>query len=179
MPLHSLDILILLALAIGIIRGFITGAIRQVVTLIGTVLAIILAVELMNPVGSAVGAIVGLSERFYPVAGLLAVFLVVQIAVLFAARALEGLIKAIKLNTVNRAAGAIVGLGKAALLVSIMFVVLAFFDVPEEDKRKASLLYHDVAGVLPTAWDYVSEQIPKVKSMSDRMGREARAVLED
>lgn len=179
MSLHSLDILILLALAFGIVRGFMTGAIRQVVTLIGTVLAIILAVELMNPVGSAVGAVVGLSERFYPVAGLLAVFLTVQIAVLFAARALESLVKVVRLTIVNRAAGAIVGLGKAALVVSIIFVVLAFFDVPEQDKREASLLYHDVAGVLPTTWDYVSEQIPKVKSMSDRMGREARAVLEE
>lgn len=179
MPLHSLDILILLALAFGVIRGFMTGAIRQVVTLIGTVLAIILAVELMNPVGSAVGAAVGLSERFYPVAGLLAVFLIVQIAVLFAARALESVVKIVRLTIVNRAAGAIVGLGKAALVVSIIFVALAFFDVPEPDKREASLLYHDVAGVLPIAWDYVSEQIPKVKSMSDRMGREARAVLEE
>lgn len=179
MPLHFLDILILLALAFGVIRGFMTGAIRQVVTLVGTILAIILAVELMNPVGSAVGAAVGLSERFYPVAGLLAVFIVVQIAVLFAARALEGLIKVIKLNVLNRAAGAIVGLAKAALVLSIIFVALAFFNVPEEESREASVLYHPVSGVLPTAWDYASEQIPRVKSMTDRMGREARTVLED
>ena len=179
MSLHSLDILIILALAIGVVRGVLTGAIRQIVTFVGTALAIILAIELMNPVGSMLGEAVGLSERFYPVAGLLAVFLIVQIALLFAGRALETVIKAVRLNAANRLAGGIVGLGKTALLLSILFIVLAFFDFPKEESRVASAFYSHVAGVLPVTWDYVSEHLPRVKSFSDHIGREVRAVIDE
>ncbi len=179
MSLNSLDILILIALSLGVVRGFMTGAIRQIATFVGTIFAIILAVELMNPVGRIVGSALGISEAFFPAIGLVVVFAVVQIVVLLIARTLEATIKAVRLNVANRAIGGVVGLGKGALLLSILFVALAFFDVPERENRDASTLYGPIAGVLPATWDYVSQSLPQVRSLSDRMGTEARAVLED
>lgn len=179
MTLNSLDILIMFALSLGVVRGLMTGAVRQIVSLVGTIFAIILAIELMNPVGSIIGSALGLSDGFSPVIGLFVVFAAVQIVVFFVVRAIEAAIKAVKLNTANRAIGGVVGLGKGALILSILFVALAFFDVPERENRDESTLYAPVAGVLPTTWDFVSGRLPQVKSMSDRLGSEAREVLSD
>ncbi len=170
--------LILLALAIGILRGVMTGAVRQVMSFLGTIVAIIFAVELMNPVGGIVGSALGMPDGFHPAVGLLVVFLVLQIILFFVVRATEALIKVFRLNTANRVVGGVVGLGKAALLLSVLFVILAFFDVPEREDRRTSTLYPLIAGVLPVTWDFVSERLPVIKSLSDRMGREAREVLE-
>lgn len=176
--LNSLDFLILLALVVGVVRGFMTGAVRQVVSIVGVIVAVFLSIELMNPVGRLIGSALGLSEGFHAVLGLIVVFVLIQIGAFFVTRTIESVIKAVKLNAVNRALGGAVGLGKAALLLSVLFVVLAFFDIPQRENRQISLLYPYVAGVLPVTWDYVSERLPLIKSLSDQIGTEAREVLE-
>lgn len=178
MPLHSLDFLILLALAIGVVRGVWTGAVHQIISILGVVLAVILAIELMRPVGELIGSALGISDALWPAVGILAVFVVIQIIAFFATRMIESLIKILRLTVANRAVGGAVGLGKAALLLSVLFVVLAFFDVPQEEDRRRSALYPYVAGVLPESWDYVSEHLPLIRSLSERIGVEARSVLE-
>ncbi len=177
--LQSLDILILLALAVGVLRGFMTGAVRQIISFIGIVIAIVLAVELMNPVGRLVGNAIGVSEALQPAIGLLAVFLIIQIVLFFVVRAVESLVKTFRLSAVNRLLGGMAGLAKAALILSVLFIGLAHLDIPEAENREESLLYEPIAGVLPAAWDYVSTHLPRVKSLSDRLGAQARQVLDE
>lgn len=176
--LQSLDILILLALGIGVVRGFMTGAVRQIVSFFGILIAIILAVQLMNPVGRMIGTALGASDALYPAIGLLAVFLLVQIVLFFVVRAVESAVKTFRLSTVNRMLGGAAGLAKAALILSLFFLGLAHFNIPEEDNRQNSVLYDPVASALPATWDYVAEHLPRIKSLSDRLGEKARTTLE-
>lgn len=177
--LQSLDILILLALAIGLVRGSMTGAVRQIISFIGIIVSIVLAVELMNPVGRVVGEALGVSVPFWPALGLLAVFLVVQIALFFVVRAIEAVVKTFRLTIVNRILGAAAGVAKAALILSVIFIGLAHFDVPEQENREGSVLYGPIAGALPVAWDYMAQHLPRAKSLTDRLGEQARQVLDD
>ncbi len=177
--LQSLDILILLVLAIGAVRGFVTGAVRQVVSFIGIVVSIVLAIELMSPVGRLVGDVLGVSEALQPALGLLAVFLIIQILLFFVVRAIESVVKTLRLSTVNRLLGSVAGVAKAALILSVIFIALAHLEVPEREKREESAFYAPIAGALPTAWDYVSTQIPRFKSLTDRLGENARQVLDE
>ena len=177
--LESLDILILIALAIGVVRGFMTGAVRQVISLIGIVISIVLAVELMNPVGRLAGNALGVTEGLQPALGLLAVFLIIQILFFFVVRAVETVVKTFRLSTVNRILGGAVGMAKAALVLSVVFIGLAHLEIPERENREESFLYAPIADALPAAWDYVSTHLPRVKSLTDRLGAEARQVLDE
>lgn len=177
--LESLDILILIALAIGVVRGFMTGAVRQVISFIGIIISIVLAIELMNPVGRLAGNALGVAESLQPALGLLAVFLIIQIGLFFAVRAVESVVKTFRLSTVNRVLGGAAGMAKTALILSVVFIGLAHLEVPERENRENSILYAPIAGALPATWDYVSAHLPRMKSLSDRLGEQARQVIDE
>lgn len=173
MPLESLDILIVLGLGLGLIRGIATGAVRQIVGFIGLIVAIVLGLELMNTVGSALG----IGGEVQPVIGFIVVFLVIQILLFVGVRLVEAAMAALSLSPVNRLAGGVVGTCKAALMLSVLFLVLGFFDVPESENRERSALYEPVAAVFPNTWDYVARHLPHVRRVSDRFGKEVESAL--
>ncbi|MXW65247.1 MAG: CvpA family protein [Bacteroidetes bacterium SB0662_bin_6] len=174
-----LDILIAAGLLIGLARGLSTGAVRQIVGLAGTALAIVLALELMHPVGNAIGGILGAGAGIVPILGFIVVFAAVQLALYVLAKVIETSLKMLRLSMANRAAGAIVGLCKAALLLSVLFLVLNFFNIPNPENREASALYRPVAAVFPATWDFVAERFPAVRNLSDRFGEEVRERFDD
>lgn len=177
MALESLDILIGIVLIIGLARGLATGAVRQIVSFAGTVVAIVLALELMDPIGSVVDRAIPMADSVEPVVGFIVVFLALQLVLLFLVRLVEAGIKVFRLSMVNRVVGAAVGVCKAALILSVLFLVLGFFDVPEEENRDASMLYEPVASVFPAAWDYAARHLPEVRNLSDRFGKEVEEAL--
>lgn len=176
--LQTLDIVILLALALGLVRGLMTGAVRQVISLIGILISIVLAVELMSSVGRFLGELLGITGALQPLAGLLAVFLILQIVFFFVIRAVEGMIETLRLSVVNRTLGAAVGVAKAMLVLSLIFIGLAYVEIPAQESREQSVLYTPVASSLPVAWDFVASQLPRVQSLSDHLGEEVRGILE-
>lgn len=179
MPIESLDILIAIVLIVGLARGVTTGAVRQIVSFLGTVAAIILALELMSPIGRFVGDAVPMADAIEPTVGFVVVFLAIQLGLLFAVRLVEAGIKAFRLTPVNRLVGAGVGTLKAALLLSVVFLVLGFFEMPEQENRQASVLYEPVASVFPATWEYAARHLPMVRNLSDRFGKDVEAVLSD
>lgn len=177
MELDSLDVLIILVLAFGVLRGVTTGAVRQIVSFVGTLVAIVLGLELMVVVGRLVGQMFGLAEALQPAVGFLVIFIVIQIALVIGVRLLEAAIKMFKLNPINRVAGAVIGAAKAVLILSVLFLVLGFFNVPEEENRNNSVLYEPVALVFPRAWNYAAEYLPYMRNLSDKFGKEVESVL--
>ena len=164
----TLDLLILLGLGVGLARGFWTGGVRQAASLLGLVLAFLLALQLMNQVGYLIIGLTGISEQVAPAVGFLVVFVVVQIAIFAIARMLEHVLRMIGLGIVNRFIGGAIGGLKAALLLSILFLVLSAFNIPEPEARRQSELYGPVAGLLPRAWDLAADQWPRVERLYDR-----------
>ena len=175
----ALDILIAAGLLIGLARGLSTGAVRQIVGLAGTVLAIVLALELMHPVGNAIGGILGAGAGIVPILGFIVVFAAVQLTLYVLAKIIETSLKMLKLSMLNRTAGAVFGLCKAALLLSVLFLVLNFFNVPNPPHREASVLYGPVAAVFPATWDFAAQRFPAVRNLSDRFGEEVRGRFGD
>jgi len=170
--MNTLDILILVAMGAGVVHGFSTGMIRQIASVVGMVLAFILSARFMGPVGDVAFNTFGLSESVSPLVGFVLVFLVVQIAVFALAKMAESLIGALKLTTVNRALGGGLGAIKAALALSVLFLVLDYANIPGETLTNESSLYTPVAGLFPKAWDYASERWPQVESLSQKFGKE-------
>lgn len=167
-----LDLFIVVVLAIGVARGFATGAVRQAASILGLVVSVVLAVQLMGAVGRVAAASLGISDRVAPLVGFVLVLLVVQIAMFALVRMIESVLGALKLSVINRAAGGVIGAAKAALFLSVLFLVMGYFRLPGPESRSASSLYPPVAAFLPVAWDAVAQAFPRVEGLSRRFGDE-------
>lgn len=175
----TIDIIILAILAGGLARGFLAGAIRQITSLIGIALSFALAVQLMDSTGDVVVESLGLSSSLAPVLGFVAVFAVVQIVFFLLGQIVEHLVEALRLSPVNRLIGGVLGGFKAALLLSVAFLLLSHVNVPAQQTKDASVLYRPVALVLPRTWSFAEEHVPSLKSLSEEFGSRVRSEISD
>lgn len=174
MDLTLLDGFILVVLAGGLIRGIQVGAVRQVASLLGLLIAFFAAVQLMGPVGTLVAQSLGLSTEVAPLVGFVVLFVGVQLVFLALSRLLEAVLDSLSLGVANSVVGGALGGFKAALLLSVLFLVGAQVTLPGPNTRDASVLYGPVATVLPTTWDTASRYVPVVKSVSEEFGQQVR-----
>lgn len=174
----ALDWFILIVLTGGLIRGFMVGAVRQVASLLGLVVAFFLSVQLMHPVGALIVSSLGLSEAVGPIAGFIVIFVGVQLLFLALSRLFERVLETLSLSLVNRAAGGALGGFKAALLLSVLFLVLSGMEMPSKKARKQSALYSPVASALPKTLDAASPYLPAAERASQTFGTSVRPVLE-
>lgn len=167
--MNILDIIILVILAGGLALGIKSGLIKQVMSFVGVVVAFLVSLHLMDSVGVLASNSLGVSEGIAPYIGFVLVFIAVQILVFALVRMVEALIGALKLSVVNRFLGGALGALKAAVVLSVAFLVLGLLNVPERETRDESVLYEPVSAVLPTSWDYISEKLPEVEHLTDDM----------
>ena len=168
--MNTLDILILVALGAGVVHGFTTGLIRQVTSVVGLILSFVMAARFMGSVADAASRLLGISEDLAPL--VILVFILIQIIALALAKMVESVIGALKLTTVNRALGGAFGAVKAALVLSVLFLVLDYVNLPGDTIESKSSFYSPVAGLFPKAWDFASEKWPQVESMSQKFGKD-------
>jgi membrane protein required for colicin V production len=173
--LTVLDWFILAILLGGLIRGYLVGAVRQVAGLLGLVAALLFSVEFMESVGALIVASLGLAESVAPLAGFTVLFLGVYLLFLALARLLEQLFETLSLSLLNRAAGGAVGGLKAALLLSLLFLVLGGLELPEQETRNDSALYRPVAQLLPRTIEATEAWFPAAKRAADQLGRQVRS----
>ncbi|MFP4229460.1 MAG: CvpA family protein, partial [Salinivenus sp.] len=140
-----LDGLIGAVLLGGLLHGLSAGALRQIASLLGVLFALLVSVQLMHPVGALAAQSLGLSEATAPVVGFVVVFGGVWLLFVAISRLLERVLEALSLSLLNRVAGGALGGLKAALLLSVLFLVLAEVDVPAPETRQDSLLYRPIA----------------------------------
>ena len=178
MNLAALDWFILLILAGGLIRGFMVGAVRQVASIAGLILAFFLSVQLMHPVGALIVSSLGLSEAVAPIVGFVVIFVGVQLLFLALSRLLERVLETLSLSLVNRAAGGALGGFKAALLLSVLFLILSGMEMPSKKTRKQSMLYSPVASALPKTLDAASPYLPAAERASETFGKNVRPQIQ-
>lgn len=167
MSLSLLDWFILLVLAGGLLRGFMVGAVRQVASIAGLVAALLLSVQLMHPVGGLVVSSLGLSAAVGPVAGFVVIFIGTYLLFFGVSRLVESLLESLSLSLVNRAAGGALGGLKAALLLSVLFLVLSGLQMPDEKVQKESVLYTPMARALPQTLEAVGPYVPAADRAAD------------
>jgi membrane protein required for colicin V production len=178
MNLAALDWFILIVLTGGLIRGSMVGAVRQVASLLGLVVAFFLAVQLMHPAGALIVTSLGLSEAAGPITGFIVIFVGVQLLFLALSRLLEHVLETLSLSLLNRAAGGALGGFKAALLLSVLFLVLSGMEMPKEKTRQKSLLYSPVASALPKTLDAASPYLPAAERASETFGTTIRPKIQ-
>lgn len=178
MPLSALDGFILIVLAGGLLRGVMVGAVRQITSLIGLLVAFLFALQFMRPVGELIAVAFNLGETVGLIAGFAVVFVGVQLIFVVLSRLIEQLMETLSLTLVNRVAGGAVGGFKAALLLSLLFLVLATMNVPSEETRERSQFYEPIAEALPQTVEATAGWLPAAKRMSDEWGEHLRPQLD-
>jgi membrane protein required for colicin V production len=133
--MHWLDVTLLALLALGAGLGFWSGLIMQVARLLCFGLSIYLTFLLNEPVTRL------LHERVAPEAHVnllrgiayIAVFLVVYISLFALSRVIYRVVKATKLETLDRLAGAVLGAFKMCLILAPICALLAMLGLPATD----------------------------------------------
>lgn len=151
--MNWLDIVILIVLAGGLASGFKNGFVGELASLAGLILGIWGAIRFSWWTADLLESM-GLRFSLMPVLSFIITFLIITIIMQIIAGIVSKLLEAISLNWINRLAGIVAGIFKAAIFASVIFLLLdAIGDrhpVLPEKVREKSLLYEPVAEIVPT-----------------------------
>ncbi|MFA6126575.1 MAG: CvpA family protein [Bacteroidales bacterium] len=163
--MNWLDIVIILILAGGLASGFKNGFVGELASIAGLVLGIWGAIKFSWWTADLLEGI-GLKFSLMPIISFIVTFLIIVIITQIIAGIVSKLLEAIALNWLNKIAGIIAGICKAAIFTSVILLILdAVSDrhpiIPVKT-RTESLLYEPVSGIVPTLLPFLKlEELAK------------------
>ncbi|TSA37650.1 MAG: CvpA family protein [Porphyromonadaceae bacterium] len=175
--MNWLDIIIILILAGGLVSGYKNGFVGEVASLAGLVLGIWGAIKFSWWTADLLERF-GLTFSLMPIISFIVTFLIITIIMQIIAGIISKLLEAISLNWINKIAGIIAGVFKAAIFVSVILLVLEAVSerhpiIPETIRSK-SLLYEPVSEIVPTLLPFLKlEELAKARKAEDMPSKES------
>ncbi len=152
--MNILDIIIGIPVLWMAYRGFTKGFVIEVTTLIALLLGIYAALNFSSFTAGLLNDYFTLEQQYMTILSFAVTFVVVVIAVVFIGRLLEKFVNLIALGFLDKLAGGIFGIIKAAFIISVIFLVINSFDRNETiispEKKNNSILYGPVESLVPT-----------------------------
>jgi len=151
--MNYIDYIILAILAYGLIKGFINGLIIEVASVVALILGIWGAIRFSGFVGQRLTEYFDLTTKWLGLLSFVITFILIVLAIHLLAKILDKLLKAVALGIPVKILGALFGVIKTALILSIMFVILNTINsnrnlLPSE-KMGESILYSTVSDLAP------------------------------
>ena len=174
--MESLDLVIVIMLALGAIVGFMKGFIKQVISMVGLIAGLLVARALFGAVGEKLAVQVGTSVTFGQILAFFLIWIIVPIGLSIVASVLTKVVSMAKLGFFNRWLGSGIGLIKYGLLVSMFINLIEFVDSNNQlifaEKKQASVMYYPMqrfAGVFAPAFKTITKRVKEqlLKSNSD------------
>ena len=122
--MNKIDIILLVILGFGLVRGFMRGLIIEMASLLAIVVGIYGATHFSFFTARLLGELMPSSQQTIEVVAFGLTLIVLMLAVMFLAKVLTKMLKAAELGFLNRLAGALFGVLKAAVIVGSLFVFL-------------------------------------------------------
>lgn len=142
--MNLLDILLALPLCFFIYKGWRRGLVREVVTLAGILVGVWAATHL----SADIAQLLPIEGENAPLVAFIITFIASLLLAYLLGRLVEGMLKMVKLSLVNRLLGALLGAGKALVVLSIVLNLIVTIDKKEwlltSSTKEASLLYRPV-----------------------------------
>jgi membrane protein required for colicin V production len=153
--MNYVDLLLLLPIIWFVYQGFRRGFIIELASLVALILGIYAALYFS---GYAAGFLVDrfhMGPKYVPVVSFIITFIVVVFLVYSVGKLLEKVINMIALGFVNKFAGAVFGLLKGAVIISVVLMIINHFNdnFISEEKRANSMLYDPIEDIAPRLWD--------------------------
>lgn len=172
--MNYVDIIIIIPLLWGLYKGFSKGLIIEAATLIAFGLAVWGAIKFHDFLSMWMRDSLGWTSKYLPLISFAVIFIGVLLLVFGIAKLLERFVKAVSLGFVNKLCGAIFGMLKFGLLLSMIIFFLEAINktvsfLPPETKNN-SLLYPYVQKIAPLVIPGLNESplnkmLPKTDSM--------------
>ncbi len=163
--MNILDISIVVITLFGFILGFKDGFVRKIIGLIGFALAIYLSIKFASQVGHLIAESLGLDFALSKIVSAIAIFFLVELVFAIIKRVIHPFDKVN--NLINQLLGGVMGAAQILFFISASLYILALFDIPSKKAKEESKLYASVAGILPSAINYINEYKPETKEILD------------
>ncbi|NCC99491.1 MAG: CvpA family protein [Bacteroidia bacterium] len=158
-----LDILLLIPIAWGLVRGLYKGIVMSIASFVGLIIAIILANRFSADFSVELHNWFVFSDKTTHVISYFAIFVVVSLLCFFIAKLLDKFLKIVTLSWLNRLLGAIFGVIKYALILSVLINLANELNshIPfiSEEKRTESILYMPLKEFVPAVLPYAKSYI--------------------
>lgn len=149
--MNTLDIILLVAVGIGILFGLISGLVKQLSFGAGVIIGLLQATIFYPRTAAMLQGYTGWNDLICTILGFVIVFIAVALVINIAGSILRWLLKAILLGWLDRILGAIfsaiVAIGILVLGVNISESVAPDNGITSKTSQKESLLYKEVAEV--------------------------------
>ncbi|MCG8411004.1 MAG: CvpA family protein [Bacteroidales bacterium] len=165
--MNTVDLVFAILFLWSAYRGFTKGFIVQLATLAALLLGILGAVMFSDFTSDLIVQKFEVSGQYLPIISFAITFIAIVIAVHLLAKALNKLIEAISLGTINRLLGVFFSILKTGFIVSIILVLINKVDnkynfIPDETKEN-SVLYKPLSNFAPMIFPYLNFDTIKEK----------------
>ena len=165
--MQTIDIVIALPILFFCYKGAVNGIVKEVLNIVGVILAVFLTFKYMDAFGELIAPFFEDNPEYTPFASGVLLFLGTLITTGLLAALAKKFLEAAKLGFLNRLAGAIFGIAKAAIFVSAILLLFSGFKVPSEEIIEESLLYEYVIKAGPIAYETVAVIYPGAEGFTE------------
>ena len=157
--MNIVDIILLIIFAWFAYQGFKKGFIIELASLVALVLGIYAAIYFSDYAEDFLINNLNMDNDYVPITSFVITFIIVVIFIYAFGRILEKLVNMVALGFLNKLAGGAFGILKAAVFVSIFFLILNHYNINfiSVEKRDNSVLYSPIEGIAPFIWSQLDE----------------------
>ena len=169
-----LDLFILVIIGWSLYNGWRAGFLREVLSTAGILVGLFGASLAYSVFGETLAVATG--SQVNMVTNIVAFFLlwiIIPLALGFAATLLTKVVRKLQLGTINAAAGAGLSLIKYVILLSCLLTAMHSLGILNEERVEKSVLYRPVSGVLSWAVDAVFNKDEDAHKVTHRNGSSA------
>lgn len=157
--MNYLDIILLILLLLSAINGFRNGFIEELAGLVALIIGVWAAIQFSAVVGSYLTETFNLDGKYVNILAFIGIFIFVIILINIIGAIVSNLIKAVKLNFINRIAGLFFGVLKGIIILSVFLVVINKIDqdvhlIPVEAKNN-SRMFEPVKDFAPSVFPFL------------------------
>ena len=172
--MNSFDTTLIVIISVFAIRGVFRGLITELTVLIALIAGYILGFMYMDRgVALLISFFPALPEFAAKIVSFALIFVLVNIVLRLAAKALNKVARFTFMQSVNKAAGGIFAAAKATLIISIAFLILELLPFSTEIQKKIgadeSFIYQPVRRFAPLVYNTVTAIFPEDMQLQEKL----------
>ncbi len=157
--MNFLDIIFIIPIIWFAYKGFKRGLIIELASLLALILGIYAALYFSGYAANFLISSLDMDPKYVPMTSFILTFIAVVVIVYFIGKILEKLVNMVALGFLNKLAGGFFGILKAAVIISIVLLIINHFndDLISRQKKKNSFLYGSIALIAPFLWQSLED----------------------
>ena len=163
--MSTIDIIIAVILLFGLVKGYMKGLFVEITSLVGLVLGVYGALHFSYFLSDLLKDNVSWDKSMIQIVAFAGTFLIILLAMVFLGKALTKIAETIFLGFFNKILGAVFGVLKYALILSIVFLIYdqinSSLKFLSKEKSKESILYEPVKTLAPKIFPNLVKVVEK------------------